>query len=181
MSEKQFNETFLHTSPILTGVAIGLGMHGRGQRSRHSGCETTLHSRHFSEILPNLILFPHGTQDSGLITYDEIPTWSAGLRGWTHRIHAGSLTNNTELTVLETNSWSLTPPWRCGVLGWVFTSASGLQGCLKSSSDWTDSESNSTAAAGTGENKVSIYIPSHVFSTLNWAVQQVPVGSSSNK
>lgn len=74
------NETFLHTSPILTGVATGLGMHGRGQRSRHSGCETTLHSRHFSEILPNLILFPHGTQDSGLITYDEMPVISRSAR-----------------------------------------------------------------------------------------------------
>lgn len=64
--------TCLHTSPILTGVATRLGMHGRGQRSRHSGCDTTLQSRHFSEILPNLILFPHGTQDSGLITCGEM-------------------------------------------------------------------------------------------------------------
>lgn len=61
----------LHTSPILTGVPPRLGMHGRGQRSRHSGCETTLQSRHFSEILPNLILFPQGTQDSGLMTWKE--------------------------------------------------------------------------------------------------------------
>lgn len=29
--------TLLRTSPILTGVATGLGMHGSGQRSRHSG------------------------------------------------------------------------------------------------------------------------------------------------
>lgn len=63
----------LHTSPILTGVPPRLGMHGRGQRSRHSGCETTLQSLHFSEILPNLILFPQGTQDSGLMTYKDIP------------------------------------------------------------------------------------------------------------
>lgn len=63
----------LQTSPILTGVPPRLGMHGRGQRSRHSGCETTLQSLHFSEILPNLILFPQGTQDSGLMTYKDIP------------------------------------------------------------------------------------------------------------
>lgn len=60
-----------HTSPILTGVPPRLGMHGRGQRSRHSGCETTLQSRHFSEILPNLIRFPQGTHDSGLMTYKK--------------------------------------------------------------------------------------------------------------
>lgn len=66
-------QILLHTSPILTGVPPRLGMHGRGQRSRHSGCETTLQSLHFSEILPNLILFPQGTQDSGLMTYKDIP------------------------------------------------------------------------------------------------------------
>lgn len=58
-------------SPILTGVPIRVGMQGRGQRSRHSGCETTRQSRHFRESLPNLIRFPHGTQDSGLITVLE--------------------------------------------------------------------------------------------------------------
>lgn len=68
----QLSKSFSHTSPILTGVPPRLGMHGRGQRSRHSGCETTLQSRHFSEILPNLILFPQGTQDSGLMTYKVI-------------------------------------------------------------------------------------------------------------
>lgn len=66
-------KTSSHASPILTGVPPRLGMHGSGHRSRHSGCETTLQSRHFSEILPNLILFPHGTQDSGLITCKRQP------------------------------------------------------------------------------------------------------------
>lgn len=65
---------FSHTSPILTGVHPMLGMHGRGQRSRHSGWETTLQSRHFREILPNLILFPQGTHDSGLMTYKRHST-----------------------------------------------------------------------------------------------------------
>lgn len=58
-----------HTSPILTGVPIRVGMQGRGQRSRHSGWETTRQSRHFRDSLPNFIRFPHGTQDSGLITW----------------------------------------------------------------------------------------------------------------
>ncbi len=66
--EISFVKILSHTSPILTGVPPRLGMHGRGQRSRHSGCETTRQSRHFSEILPNLILFPQGTHDSGLMT-----------------------------------------------------------------------------------------------------------------
>lgn len=70
-SEKTILKMMSHTSPIFTGVPPRLGMHGRGHRSRHSGCETTLQSRHFSEILPNLILLPHGTQDSGLITYKD--------------------------------------------------------------------------------------------------------------
>lgn len=51
-----------------------LGTQGSGQRSRHSGWATTRQSLHFREILPNLILFPQGTQDSGFITWTGAST-----------------------------------------------------------------------------------------------------------
>lgn len=179
----QKNKMPLQTSPIRTGVPPRLGMHGRGQRSRHSGCETTLQSRHFSEILPNLILFPQGTQDSGLMTWKkDIPpqcqlhlTCSVAKKWYfvctavtelhaqlfSHRTLVNAGTKKLEwdaqkscdflslkgiLTVLETNSCRRTPPWFCGVLGCIFISPSGLMGCLKMSSDLTDSESHSVVA-----------------------------------
>lgn len=56
------------------------------------------------------------------------------------------------LTVLDTNSCGRTPPWFCGVLGCRgFGSLSRFSGCLKTSWDWTDSESHSMAAGWTGD------------------------------
>lgn len=52
-------------------------------------------------------------------------------------------------TVLETNSCCLAPPRDCGVPGCTLASAAGWPGCLKRSTDWTDSESSSAAAAET--------------------------------
>lgn len=46
-------------------------MQGRGQRSRHSGWDTTRQSLHFRASFPNFIRLPHGTHDSGLITWGE--------------------------------------------------------------------------------------------------------------
>lgn len=150
-------KTFFHTSLILTGVPTRLGMHGRGQCSRHSGCETTLQSRHFSEILPNFILFPQGTHDSGLMTYNKTLGWTLVKMVFNSYILHSPMTRqdyatamlsekNSILTVLETNSCKRTPPCLCGVLGCIFISPSGMPGCLKISRDWTDSESNSMAA-----------------------------------
>lgn len=50
------------------GVLRAAGLHGMGQRSRHSGWVTALQSWQRRYSLPNFVLFPHDTQNSDLIT-----------------------------------------------------------------------------------------------------------------
>lgn len=58
------------TSAALTGVLTATGLHGVGQRSRHSGWVTARQSWQRRYTLPNLVLRLHDTQNSDLITLE---------------------------------------------------------------------------------------------------------------
>lgn len=59
------------TSVGLMGVLMATGLHGMGQRSRHSGWVTARQFWQRRYTLPNFVLLPHDTQNSDLITLER--------------------------------------------------------------------------------------------------------------